>query len=276
MLTHRAAVLGSPVAHSLSPVLHRAAYAALGLTGWQYDRREVRADDLAAVVAELDRSWRGLSLTMPLKEAALAVAGRVDELAALAGAANTLVREDAGWAAYNTDVHGLTRALQEAGAEPLSPVATVLGSGATARSALLALHRLGVTAVTLVVRDRAQPATVMLAERIGVTVSVLPPPAPLGATLVVSTVPSPVAAQWCEPLLGAGPPGTLLDVVYAAGAQALTGRAARRGWRAVDGTRMLLHQAGEQVRLFTGRQPPLAAMAAALDRALGRSDGSSC
>ena len=138
-----AAVLGRPVAHSLSPLLHRAGYRALGLDDWAYGAHDLGADDLAAWVAQRDDSWRGLSLTMPLKEAAFAVAATVSQTARLTGAVNTLVRrDDLGWDAHNTDVHGLVGAL---GHLDHGGSATLLGSGATARSAAVALARLGVT-----------------------------------------------------------------------------------------------------------------------------------
>ena len=108
----RAAVLGSPISHSLSPVLHRAGYTAAGLSGWEYGAHDVDAAGLAAFVAGLGPQWRGLSLTMPLKQAAAEVASTVSDVARRAAAVNTLVRrDDGGWDATNTDVLGLVRAL---------------------------------------------------------------------------------------------------------------------------------------------------------------------
>ncbi|MEV4258880.1 hypothetical protein AB0J52_37460, partial [Spirillospora sp. NPDC049652] len=130
MSTARAAVLGSPVAHSLSPVLHRAAYAGLGLDGWSYDAFEVGEDALEGFLAGLDGSWRGLSLTMPLKRVALSLADSVSELAAKVGGANTLVLRDGRRAADNTDVHGIVTALREAELDGAAS-ALVLGGGAT-------------------------------------------------------------------------------------------------------------------------------------------------
>jgi len=157
---HRAAVLGSPIAHSLSPALHTAAYAALGLDGWAYTAHEVGEDQLAGFVAGLGPEWAGLSLTMPLKEAAFAVAQEVSPLAREVGAVNTLVRlPDGAWSADNTDVEGLARALQEGGARDAlvaSGHALVLGSGATARSAVAALAELGAARVTFAVRAAAR------------------------------------------------------------------------------------------------------------------------
>ena len=112
---HRAAVLGKPIAHSLSPVLHQAGYAAVGLTGWEYTAVECAESELAGLVAGLDGSWAGLSLTMPLKEVALRVATAVSPLATALGAANTLVRREDGWYAENTDAPGMVDALRWAG-----------------------------------------------------------------------------------------------------------------------------------------------------------------
>ena len=116
MTATRAAVCGSPIRHSLSPVLHGAAYEALGLSEWSYDRVELTAVELGPWVAGLDESWRGLSLTMPLKEAAFEVARTVSDLARTVGSINTLIRTaPQGWEAHNTDVVGIARALAEAG-----------------------------------------------------------------------------------------------------------------------------------------------------------------
>ncbi|MGH3348365.1 MAG: shikimate dehydrogenase, partial [Nocardioides sp.] len=132
----RCAVLGDPIAHSLSPVLHRAGYAAAGLD-WEYDAAVVPAGGLASFVDGLTEEWRGLSVTAPLKREALDYAGAVSATAQRAGAANTLVRDGSGWLADNTDIPGAMLALRERTAEPLV-VATILGGGATAASTALA------------------------------------------------------------------------------------------------------------------------------------------
>ena len=152
----KAAVLGSPVAHSLSPVLHAAGYAELGLSDWSYGRFELQAADLDGFVAGLDSDWRGLSLTMPLKEACLEVASEVTPLAVRAGAGNTLVHLDSGgWRADNTDVPGLVDALRPAWGAGWTRAA-ILGAGATARSALLALVELEATRVRVYARNPAR------------------------------------------------------------------------------------------------------------------------
>ncbi|MEU8048263.1 hypothetical protein AB0B71_29450, partial [Micromonospora echinofusca] len=128
----RAGVLGTPIAHSLSPVIHNAGYAAAGLTGWSYTRIECAAAELPDVVAGLGPEWAGLSVTMPGKEAALAVAAEVSPVAAAVGAANTLVRRpDGSWYADNTDVVGMVEVLTDAGVRPGATV-TVLGAGGSA------------------------------------------------------------------------------------------------------------------------------------------------
>lgn len=273
----RAAVLGSPVRHSLSPVLHTAGYSAAGLAGqWTYDRREVVADELAGVVAGLDPSWRGLSLTMPLKEAALEVAATVSPTARAAGAANTLVRRaDGGWDADNTDIHGIEAAL--AGAEH-DGAGLVLGSGATARSAVLALRGLGVERVTVAARNPATSAAIVdWAARLAEPVTVLA--APLdgwvrhAARVVVSSLP-PTGGSAAADHLTRGTwrldGATLLDVVYADWPTPLARAATARGARVVSGIEMLVHQAARQFELFTGVVPaPVAAMLAAGRAALG-------
>ncbi|MDU0315689.1 shikimate dehydrogenase [Phycicoccus sp. M110.8] len=273
-----AAVLGQPVAHSLSPTLHAAGYRALGLTEWRYTAHEVGADDLAGWVGERDESWRGLSLTMPLKEVAFEVAATVTETARVTGAVNTLVRrEDLGWDAHNTDVHGIEAAL--AGA-PHDGAATVLGGGATARSALLALAGLGVRSVQLAVRGDARPETLRLAVHAGVAVEVvaLADWARDPGRLVVSTLP-PAGAVAAAAALG-GPAGgrkgrelsgaTVMDVVYADWPTPLARAATAAGATVVSGLDMLVHQAAEQFRLFTGEAPPVDAMYAAGRQALAR------
>lgn len=275
--TRHCAVWGSPVEHSLSPVLHRAAYAALGLTDWDYGRREVDAPGFAAAFSALDDTWRGLSLTMPLKEVALRAADAVAPLATATGAANTLVRgteDPSRWTAHNTDVHGVATALRLAGAERCSGV-LVVGSGATARSALAAVSAPGVR-VVFMVRGDVRPATLAQAREAGLHVDVVPmgewgPAAEVDA--VVSTVP-PESVPGLERLPAASPSATsgrvpvLLDVVYGAGETPLQRAGRERGWSVAEGTDMLLHQATEQVRLMTGRDAPVEAMATALRAAL--------
>lgn len=269
----RAAVLGSPVAHSLSPALHAAAYAALGLTGWRYEAIECDEAGLPALVDGLGPEWAGLSLTMPLKRVALRVAGEVSPLAAAVGAANTLVLSGPDGRRHrradNTDVAGIAAALREAGLRRLGH-AVVLGAGGTAQAALAALAELGEREPTVLVRDPARTADLRAAaDRLGVRPQVRGglPDVPLPeADLVLSTLPG-GAADALRPVAW-GPGTVVLDVVYAPWPTPLAAAAARAGCRTVGGLAVLLHQAVAQVELMTGRPGPVEAMRAGLDAAV--------
>lgn len=274
----RAAVLGSPVAHSLSPVLHQAAYAELGLGDWRYERIAAGGagePTVADVLAGLGPDWAGLSLTMPNKEAALAVAAGASERALLVGAANTLLPRDGGWYADSTDAYGLATALREAGAPvPAGADAEVLvlGSGATARSVCAALAELGVGGVAFAVRDAIRPETVEVARRVGLSARAVPlaelPSYGRDYELVVSTLPT--GTDLALPETGAPGEGAfVLDVVYGGWPTPLARWAQDGGARACSGLTMLLHQAAEQVALMTGHRAPVEAMRAALAAATG-------
>ncbi|MDI5972161.1 shikimate dehydrogenase [Streptomyces sp. SL13] len=266
----RAAVLGSPIAHSLSPALHRAAYTALGLTGWSYGRHEV---DEAALPAFIDRlrtepaaGWAGLSLTMPLKRAVIPLLDRVGAPAAAVQAVNTVVvAADGTLDGTNTDIPGLVNALRDSGVTRV-PSAAVLGAGATASSALAALAGLCDGDVTVYVRGPARAAEMRAwGERLGVPVVVAPwerAARALDAPLVIATTP----AGATDALAAAVPaaPGTLFDVLYEPWPTALAAAWAARGGAVLGGLDLLVHQAVLQVELMTGRVPgPLAAMRAA-------------
>lgn len=261
----RAAVLGSPIGHSLSPALHAAGYAALGLADWSYDRFELQAADLPGFVAGLGPEWRGLSLTMPLKEACLQVAAEVTPLARLAGAGNTLVRRgDSSWLADNTDVGGLVDALRPAWQDGWE-AAALLGAGATARSAVLALEALGVATLTCYARNpeataRLQAWAAGAAPALTVAAAPLPEWADGGEPVVVSTLPGGVADAFAIP----GPrQGLLFDAVYAGWPTPLARSARSAGLAVVSGLDLLVHQAARQFQLFTGLAAPLPALFAA-------------
>lgn len=263
----KAAVLGSPIAHSRSPQLHLAAYRALGLP-WTYERIECTADQLPGLVDGLGPEWVGLSVTMPGKEAALAYATERTERAELVGSANTLVRIDNGWRADCTDVDGVLGALRGGGVEALSE-AVVLGAGGTARPALLALAELGAATVTIVARDAGRAASAVdLAQRLGLTATVIGfDPAEVGAAAArsgaaVSTVPPAAAAAVAEAVATAP---VVLDAIYNPWPTPLAEAVAAAGHTVVSGLDMLINQAYGQVEQFTGRPAPRAAMAAALD-----------
>lgn len=263
----RAAVLGSPVDHSLSPVLHGAAYDSLGLP-WSYERIDCDGDRLPALVASAGPEWVAFSVTMPGKAAAAAVAETRSELVELLGVANSLIRVAAGWRAENTDVDGIREALRAAGVDRVrQPL--VLGSGHTARAALAAVAQLGAQQVIIAAR---RPGTVLeLAASLGLTATAVAfdpvrvRTAAVEADLVVSTVPAGVGDDLASALAQVP---VLLDAIYhpwptplaAAGdAERIT----------VTGLDMLMHQAFRQVELFTGRDAPRAAMRTALLTATG-------
>jgi shikimate dehydrogenase len=267
----RAAVLGSPIAHSLSPVLHTAAYQALGLDGWSYTAIECDADGLAALVAGCGPEWAGLSLTMPLKLAVLPLLDQTDQLAADTGAANTLVFADGARHGHNTDVAGMTAALGGIGIRTGSAVsATILGAGGTARSALAALRELGLGEVVVLVRDKARAGDLLAAaSRLGMTVDLRPFSEGLrGGDLLISTVPAGASDIWSEQALVPGHlPCAVLDVVYHPWPTVLAQVAIRAGIPVAGGLDLLLHQAARQVELMTGRPAPLDAMRTALQGA---------
>jgi shikimate dehydrogenase len=265
----KAAVLGSPIAHSLSPVLHRAGYAALGLEGWTYTAIECAEAGLPELVASCGPDWAGLSLTMPLKRAVLPLLDTTDPLAADVGGVNTLVFSQDRRHGYNTDVPGMVAALAEAGvAAPSSAV--ILGAGATACSALAALRDTGLRTVTVAVRDRARATGLLdVARRLAVQVDLQPLatagdglPAP---ELLISTVPA-GGADFLGGKIEAGypVPPYVFDVVYAPWPTRLAQAAEQSGATVVGGFELLLHQAAGQFELMTGHHPaPLDAMRAA-------------
>ncbi|MFE5892814.1 shikimate dehydrogenase [Streptomyces sp. NPDC056462] len=267
----RAAVLGSPIAHSLSPVLHRAAYAELGLTGWSYDRFEIDEAALPGFVAELGLEWAGLSLTMPLKRAVIPLLDEVTETAVSVEAVNTVVmNEDGRLVGDNTDIPGMVAALREHGIEQVDSAA-ILGAGATASSALAALARICTGEVVAYVRSEARAAEMrQWGERLDVeirTADWAEADRALHAPLVIATTP----AGATDALAAAVPerPATLFDVLYDPWPTALAARWSMYGGAVVSGLDLLVHQAVLQVEQMTGRVPaPLEAMRKAGERAL--------
>ncbi len=276
-------MLGSPVAHSLSPVLHGAAYAALGLTSWTYERVECDAAALPGLVRGLGAEWVGLSVTMPGKKAALDVASSASDRARRLGVANTLVRDGDGWAADCTDVDGVAGALRAAGVRSVPAAAAdtvdavLLGAGGAGSAAVGALSEIGNEAVTVVVRDPARAAaTLDVARSYGMRRRVIRfdemrDDDLARATTLVSTTPAgSVDEALAARLVGALPAGAVvLDAVYHPWPTPLAAAAARRGLGVATGLDMLLHQAFGQVEQFTGCPAPRAAMHEALVRATG-------
>ncbi|MBV1850384.1 shikimate dehydrogenase [Catellatospora tritici] len=265
VIQRRAAVLGKPVGHSLSPVLHNAGYAAAGLTGWSYTAIECAEAELPDLVSGLGPEWAGLSLTMPLKEVGLTVATEVRPVAAALGVTNTLVRlPDGGWRADNTDVPGMVASLREAGVDAVADVA-VLGAGGTARAAVAAAAELGADRVVVYARrpeaiDELRP----VAERLGIAL------AGAGwdraadcaaADVVISTVPKGVADSLDVPWRA----GTVLfDALYHPWPTPLAASAQRAGCGIVSGLDLLWAQALGQFEQFTGVPAPAGPMREAL------------
>lgn len=267
----RAAVLGSPIAHSLSPVLHRAAYGELGLVDWTYDLFDVDEAALPGFLDGLGSEWAGLSLTMPLKRAVIPLLDEISGTAASVEAVNTVVlTEDGRRVGDNTDIPGMVAALRERGIEQVESAA-ILGAGATASSALAALARICTGEVVAYVRSEARAAEMrQWGERLDVEVRTedwADAERALSAPLVIATTP----AGATDALSAAVPerPTTLFDVLYEPWPTALAARWSMYGGAVVSGLDLLVHQAVLQVEQMTGRSPaPLAAMRKAGEHAL--------
>ncbi|MEU4152147.1 shikimate dehydrogenase [Streptomyces sp. NPDC026659] len=267
----RAAVLGSPIAHSLSPVLHRAAYQELGLDDWTYDRFDVDEEALPGFFDGLGPEWAGLSLTMPLKRAVIPLLDGISETAASVDAVNTVVfTEDGRRMGDNTDIPGMVAALREHGIEEVESAA-ILGAGATASSALAALARVCTGEVTAYVRSAARADEMrQWGERLDVEVRIADwadAAEALHAPLVIATTP----AGTTDALATAVPerPATLFDVLYDPWPTELAARWSMFGGAVVGGLDLLVHQAVLQVEAMTGRSPaPLEAMRHAGEQAL--------
>ena len=265
----KAAVLGKPIAHSLSPALHRAAYRELGFDDWTYDLVECDEAGLPAYVESRGPEWAGLSLTMPLKRTVLPLLDHVDHMAAATGGANTVVFRPEGRYGYNTDVQGIVDALTEVGVTVPGPVA-IIGAGATACSALAAVGELGAPGAEVFLRDPARAAAVLAtADRLALTVRLRPledlrQGDAVAPALLISTVPAGAADFYAErTVLTATPPIAVMDVVYHPWPTPLAVAAAAAGAMVASGFAMLLHQAAAQVELMTGKPAPLEAMRAA-------------
>ncbi len=271
--TRRAAVLGSPIAHSLSPALHRAAYRELGLD-WSYDAVDVTIDQFPDVLSELktDGALAGFSITMPLKGVALAAADVASDVARKTHAANTLIIRGGTLEADNTDPEGIVWALTRGGAQDLGTSAGIIGAGATARSSLAALAQLGISDVHVTARRPEAVAELSeVARTFDITVTAhqwREGARVLTCPVVISTTPQGVADGFANQLPGS--PRVLLDVVYSPWPTALAATWRDGGGTVVSGLEMLVGQAGRQVELMTGQRAPLDAMLTAGLRELGR------
>ncbi len=263
------AVLGSPVSHSLSPTLHNAAYKALGLD-IQYTAIQTSTELLAERINELGSDYLGYSLTMPLKQKVLTLVSNQSPLVEQTGCANTVYRDAHGqWALENTDVFGITETIRQADFGQLKS-ACIIGSGATARSALSALADLGIREVTIFARNREAVATLRgQSELLGIDIQAIDLEREITFTgeLVISTVPSAAQTQVIDSLIANQTLPALLDIAYNPWPSDLARYwVEHRGGPVLSGIEMLLWQATVQVELFTGRPAPIEAMRAALSQ----------
>ena len=274
----RAFVIGQPIAHSLSPVLHNAAYQALGL-GHEFDKLEVAPDDLPDFINSIDEDVLGLAVTMPHKQRIMDLIDAIEPMAQAVGAVNTVVPSGKVLTGFNTDVYGIVQAIRESGEIPENARATILGARATASSALAALGQLNVYDVDVVARNFAGPDYISLAEmRLGVTTNHIPwrdasraLASMNNADIIVSTLPSGTADHWAtdyEPKPGA----IVLDAAYDPWPSELARVAEAGGANVASGYKMLLHQACQQIELMTGHSAPVEAMRSALVKATNRSN----
>lgn len=270
-----AAVIGSPIQHSLSPFLHQAAYRDLGLN-IDYRRIEITKETIGSFLASWPEGLVGLSVTMPLKQVIIPLLSQVDGLAKAVGAVNTVVPFPGGiTAGFNTDVYGLVTAIKEAKGREFSPErAVIVGSGATASSALAALGELQAGQINLLARRVSGAGNaVQAATRLGIDPGYVPLAAGekaretlQAADLIISTVPRAVLDDFYQ-TISFNPEQTVLDIVYDPWPSELVKQASRSGATIISGKVMLLHQALMQVKLFTSRTPNLEAMRTALKEA---------
>ena len=256
----RAAVLGHPIGHSLSPALHRAAYQELGLP-WTYEAIDVTAGDVVDFVSACGPEWTGLSLTMPLKEAVLPVLDTRTPVVELTQSANTVVFDNGLKFGHNTDVSGIVSALQERHVVSIDS-ATILGSGATARSAMVALHEMGSRECAVVAREGESSQRMRdLGALLGLVVDIVPwsqGSSVLDRPVVMNTAPAEVAGQLTPPQEA----GFLFDAIYHPWPTPL---ASNWAGEVLSGLDLLVHQALGQVELMTGARVPIAVLRAALD-----------
>ncbi|MDO5034103.1 MAG: shikimate dehydrogenase [Actinomycetaceae bacterium] len=270
----RAFVIGQPIAHSLSPVLHEAAYEALGLGDWSFSRVEVAPEQLEEFVSSISSDVAGVAVTMPHKQQVMGLLDAIEPLAEGVGAVNTIVPAGKVLSGFNTDVHGIVKAISENAQVPKDARAVILGARATASSTLAALGQLHVGSIATVARSFAGPGSITFAEtRLGLATEHVPwrdeervVEELRSGDVIVSTLPTGVADYWAErfvPKSGS----VILDVSYNPWPSKLAKLGMEAGAHVVSGYSMLLHQACLQVELMTGRSAPVEAMRGALKKA---------
>ncbi len=262
----KAAVLGHPITHSLSPTLHNAGYAALGLEH-DYVAIDIQEHEFMDFLGTLDSQWMGLSLTMPLKEIVLSATDQISDEARLAQSANTLIIGQQ-LVATNTDIQGIVQAFAEVDVVHVDTMA-IIGSGATARSAVVAAGHLGVDELSIIARNQNSAKQCwQIAQDLGITARVMAPDDAdfSWAQATVNTTPAFAMDTYANSIPEVA--GPLLDVVYSPWPTALARRWDELGGRICPGYLMLLHQAAAQFALMTEKEAPLEAMRTALLAAL--------
>jgi shikimate dehydrogenase len=259
----RAAVLGSPISHSLSPVLHRSAYEYLGVDG-QYEAIEVTAENLREFISNLDKSWTGFSLTMPLKERIVSIAETVDPLALRIKSANTLLRSTSGWRALSTDVGGFSHALTSAGVTDFARV-IILGSGATARAAAAACDGPGRQIIVIHRGPEREPLMREIIIHAQLEFRDWGSSFELGDVLI-NTTPAGVADSYAEKLEGVVG-GLFFEALYHPWPTKLLAQWQALHGLSIDGLDLLVHQGIGQVELFTAQKVSRTDLAPVLRRA---------
>ena len=261
-MSKKFAVLGSPISHSKSPLIHKAAYRVLG-EDWEYSRIEVAKGGLKRFIENDGLGFAGFSLTMPLKEEAFVFSDVTDEISYSTKASNTLLRVNDQWCAFNTDVFGITQAISQAGTAPIK-VSLIIGSGATATSAMAAIANLA-PGSSVLVSARNKTTRLLLMEfgrSLGLKVSSARGLASAikKAQVTISTLPGgamDVAAKKLAASRFFKPSGVLLDVAYHPWPSQLANAWQMKNQKVVSGLEMLIWQAVAQIRIFKMGNPDL-------------------
>jgi len=282
-MSARYCVIGDPVEHSLSPAMHNAAFKALGIDA-SYEKRLVEPARLAAAIAQLRAlEIAGFNVTVPHKEAIIALLDHVEPAARAIGAVNTIVRDDDRLIGCNTDAEGLAASLIEAGVTLKAAHVVIVGAGGAARAAVVGLGRAGASTITIAARraDRAETIARELRDSAGVPAVGVDMQNGLRASLSTATLlvqatnatlhGNPDAAAFADsiPLDAMPRDATVTDLVYRPLRTTLLSRADSLGLHTVDGLGMLLHQGAVAFSRWTGQPAPLDVMRNALVAAIG-------
>ena len=259
-MSNKFAVLGSPISHSKSPLIHQAAYRVLG-EEWEYLRFEVSKGGLKRFIETDGSGFTGFSLTMPLKEDAFSFGDVTDEISMSTRTSNTLIRVNDQWQAFNTDVFGITQAISRATTTPMR-VSLIIGSGATATSAMCAISKLApgssvlvfarnkTTRLPLIEFGRSLGLQVSKARRLASAVK--------KAQVTISTLPGGAMDSVAKKMTSSRffrPTGLLLDVAYHPWPSQLADAWQRKSQKVVSGLEMLIWQAVAQIRIFKTGNP---------------------